>query len=366
MTEPASPAAPAAPAVAPAAGMTAVHYEHTPNFVSLLEQLGVSLWVTTYQAGKLLAVGAHGGAIHISFHNFEQAMGLAVRPDRIAVGSRRQIWTLRAAPDLAPRVQPAGKYDGCYLARSAHFTGPVHGHELAWAGEELWLVNTLFSCLATIESAFSFVPRWRPPFVTAWAAEDRCHLNGMALENGRPHYVTVLAETDTPGGWRPSKATTGCIYDVTTNTAIVRGLCMPHSPRVHNGRLWVLNSGRGELTAVERDSGRLEPVLGLPGYTRGLDFHGPLAFVGLSRIRETSVFGGLPIAERRAELCCGLAVVDVRSGRQVAGLRFHSGVEEIFEVKVLPGIRCPVVSGPLPDVDGSEAIWLVPQPRPLG
>src|SRR5262249_40120283 len=154
--------------------------------------------------------------------------------------------------------------------------------------------------------------------------------------------------------WRPNKATTGCIYDVMRNEAVVRGLSMPHSPRLAEGRLWVLNSGRGELALVDAAAKRAEAVASLPGYTRGMDFFGRYAFVGLSRIRETAVFGGLPIAERRQELCCGVAVVDCHTGQQVAGLRFHSGVEEIFEVKVLPGIRCPVFSGPLPDIDGND------------
>jgi len=349
----------------PASGMTAVRYEYTSGLVPLLEQLNISLLVTTYQAGRLLAVGTHQGTISIGFHNFEQVMGLAVKPDCIAVGTRRQIWLLWSAPALAPRVETVGKHDGCFLTRSAHFTGPVHGHELAWGDGDLWLVNTLFSCLCTLREEFSFVPRWRPPFVTAWAPEDRCHLNGLALDGGRPRYVTLLAETDTAAGWRPNKATTGCVYDVMRNEPVVRGLCMPHSPRLSEGRLWVLNSGRGELALVDTRAKRAEAVATLPGYTRGMDLFGRYVFIGLSRIRETAVFGGLPIAERRQELCCGVAVVDCHTGQQVAGLRFHSGVEEIFEVKVLAGVRCPVVSGPLPDIDGSDHIWLVPEPQPL-
>jgi hypothetical protein len=77
------------------------------------------------------------------------------------------------------------------------------------------------------------------------------------------------------------------------------------------------------------------------------------------------VFGGIPIAEHREQLRCGVAMVDLRTGQQVAWLAFHTGVEEIFAVQVLPGVRCPVVSGPLPDADGTQTIWLVPSP-PVG
>lgn len=365
MTTPAEPAPPPTddkPAEKPAEKYTAVNYEHTPDFVNLLDHLGVSLLVTTYQAGKLFTVGSHRGAIAIGFYNFDQVMGVAVKPGKVAVGSRRQIWFLRSAPDIAPRVEPAGKYDACYLTRSAHFTGMIHGHELAWAGDELWVVNTLFSCLCTIQEEFSFTPRWQPPFISALAAEDRCHLNGLAMENGKPRYVTVMAETDTAGGWRPTKATSGCVIDVPSGAVVARGFAMPHSPRLYDGKLWVLDSGHGRISLVEPNSGRVEPVAALQGYTRGGAFHGPYAFIGLSKIRETSVFGGIPIAENREKLKCGVAVVDLRTGRQVAGLAFNTGVEEIFAVQVLPGVRCPVVSGPLPDADGTQTIWLVPSP----
>jgi uncharacterized protein (TIGR03032 family) len=355
----------APPAGVPANAMVSVRYEHSGNLAHLLSQLGVSLLVSTYQAGKVLALGVHPGAVNFSFHNFEQAMGVAASPRRVAVGTRRQIWILRAAPDLAPRVDPQGKYDCCYLTRSAIFTGTIHVHEMAWVGDELWVVNTLFSCLCTVNDEYSFVPRWRPPFISTLAGEDRCHLNGMAMVDGEPRYVTCMAEVDTGGGWRPTKATSGCLIDVRSGETVVRGFAMPHSPRIHDGRLWVLDSGHGRLSVVDPAAGRAEPVAHLMGYTRGLAFHGPYAFIGLSKIRETAVFGGVPIAEKRDQLQCGVEVVDTRTGRVVSGLQFHSGVDEIFDVKVLPGIHCPLLSGPLPEADGTQAIWMVPHPAPL-
>lgn len=344
---------------------TAVHHEYSPNFAGLLDQLGISLLISTYQGGKLLAVGTHRGRLTISFHYFEQAMGVAVHPRQLAVGARQQIWFLHSAPDLAARVEPAGKHDACYLTRTAHFTGPIHCHEMAWAGDELWVVNTLFSCLCTLQDEFSFVPRWQPPFISSLAAEDRCHLNGLALEGGQPRYVTALGECDTPAGWQPTRASSGCLIDVASGATVARGFAMPHSPRLHEGRLWILDSGRGRLDQVDLNTGRAEPVAEFLGYTRGLAIHGPYAFVGLSRIRETSIFDGIPIAEQRERLQCGVAVVDLRSGRQVGHLSFCSGVEEIFAVQVLDGIRCAVLSGPLPDVDETQTIWLVPPPRGL-
>jgi uncharacterized protein (TIGR03032 family) len=350
-----------------------IRHEYTCTLPALLRQLDVSLLVSTYQAGKVVAVGVAQDELTLSYHNFEQAMGLAVKHDGIAVGARAQVWFLRSAPELAAQIEPAGRHDACFLTRWAHFTGQVQAHELAWSsphpqplspegrGEELWLVNTAFSCLCTLDARHSFVPRWRPPFISSLAAEDRCHLNGLAMADGTPKYVTALAETDTPQGWRADKVKSGCLIDVASGEAVARGLAMPHSPRVHDGRLWMLHSGAGQLVLIDPANGKAQTVTELPGYTRGLALHDRFAFVGLSRIRETATFGGMPIAERRPELKCGVGVVDLRTGRLAAHLEFVTGVEEIFDVQVLAGTRCPVLSGPYPTLDGAAPIWTVPQ-----
>jgi uncharacterized protein (TIGR03032 family) len=340
-----------------------VRYEHTLNLVPLLTQLQASLLVSTYQAGKVVVVGVSGGQLSLAYPNFERAMGVAVHPDRIAVGTQTHVWVLRHAPGLAGHLEPAGCHDACYLTRSACYTGPIQGHEMAWIGEELWIVNTLFSCLCTPHEQYTFVPRWRPPFVSTLAAEDRCHLNGLAVGGGQPRFVTALAETDTSQGWRPVKATAGCVIDLASGATVARGFAMPHSPRIHQGRLWLLDSGTGRLVLLDGATGKVETVAVLPGYTRGLAFHGGLAFVGLSRIRETSTFGGVPIAEKREQLRCGVAMVDLTAGRPVAYLEFKSGVEEIFDVQVLPGARCPLLAGPFAVAEGRPPIWVLPAPR---
>jgi uncharacterized protein (TIGR03032 family) len=277
-----------------------IRHEYTRSLAPLLSQLGVSLLVSTYQAGKVAAVGVAAGELTLSYHNFERAMGLAVKPNGIAVAARAQVWFLHAAPDLAARVDPGepGRHDGCFLTRCSHFTGAIQAHELAWVVDELWVVNTAFGCLCTLDGRPSFVPRWRPPFLTDLAADDRCHLNGLAVADGAPRYVTALAESDTPQGWRANKVESGCLIDVASGQTVARGFAMPHSPRVHCGRVWMLHSGAGQLVLVDLASGRAETVSELPGYTRGLALYDHFAFVGLSKIREASMFGGMPIAER--------------------------------------------------------------------
>ena len=342
-----------------------VRHEYTHTFPSILSQLGVSLLVSTYQAGKVVTVGIADGDLTLSYHNFERAMGLAVGPAAIAVGARAQIWLLKSAPDLARQIEPAGRHDACFLTRSSQFTGEIQVHELDWSGDELWLVNTAFGCLCTLDDRHSFVPRWRPPFISALAAEDRCHLNGLAMAPDaegvpRPRYVTALAETDTPQGWRPNKVTSGCLIDITSGQIVARGFAMPHSPRVHAGHVWLLHSGAGQLVQVDTARSHVQTVTELPGYTRGLAMYDRFAFVGLSKIRETSTFGGMPIASRRPELKCGVGIVDLQSGRLAAHLEFVTGVEEIFDVQIIPGTRCPALSGPYPNLDSTKPIWTVP------
>jgi len=317
---------------------------HTPNFPALLRQLGASLLVTTYQAGKLVMVRDEGDHLNTHFRGFQAPMGMALSGDRLAVGTRIQVWEFVNVPAVTAKLDPPGRHDACFLPRSSHVTGNIQIHEMAWGqGNALWVVNTRFSCLCTIDGSASFTPQWRPPFVSALEPTDRCHLNGLGMEGGRPRYVTALGATDAPAGWRENKARGGVLFDVASGESITRGLSMPHSPRWYAGRLWVCESGAGTFGVVDLKTGKYEPVALVPGFTRGLDFLGNFAFVGLSQVRESAVFSGIPITERLTEheRTCGVCAIDLTTGQVVALLRFETAVQEIFAVTVLPGRRYP-------------------------
>jgi hypothetical protein len=366
---------------------------HTSNFSTILQELGISVLVTTYQAGKLVMLRPDGERLNTHFRSFSKPMGLAVDGDRLAIGTSVEIWEYHNAPAVARRLEPAGRHDACFLPRSAVCTGDIQIHEMAWGrvegggwrveGQdglfrspstlhpppELWFVNTRFSCLCTRSNTHSFVPRWRPPFISALAPEDRCHLNGLCMAGGRPAFVTALGTTDTPGGWRENKKSGGVLLDVASGEVVTRDLSMPHSPRWYAGRLWVLESGSGGLGCIDPATRKYEALAVLPGFTRGLDFCGPLAFIGLSQVRESAIFSGIAIAERPLEQrCCGVWVVNIHTGQTVAFMKFEDAVQEIFAVQVLPGVRHPDVINDQPRlvadsfVVPDEALDLVPAP----
>jgi uncharacterized protein (TIGR03032 family) len=282
-------------------------------------------------------------------------MGVAVNNEVIAVGAHNQVWFLRASPGILANLKPPGHHDAAFLTRRSQYTGDIHCHDQAWIGSELWIVNTLFSCLCTLDPEYNFAPRWWPPFITSLTAEDRCHLNGLAASEGQPRYVTVMAEADTKQGWRPLRKTGGCVIDVASGTTVARGLMMPHSPRLANGKLYVLNSGFGCLEVLNPSNGQRDVVCDLPGYTRGLAVAGSLAFVGLSKVRTSSDWEGVPIADHPERLKCGVWVVDLNRGTPIGHFEFTSGANELFEVQVLRGVSRPFISGPLE----ANPIWKV-------
>jgi uncharacterized protein (TIGR03032 family) len=318
---------------------------HTSNFPGLLQRLHSSLLVSTLErASMLVLVRSEREALHTDFIALNRPMAMAVDSKRIVVGGWDRVYEFRNMPALAARLGLLEVHDAVYLMRNVHVTGAIFMHEIALSGEECWCVNTSFSCLCTLDQAHSFIPRWRPRFITGYAPGDRCHLNGLALQNGRPRFVTALGESNLFGGWRADKRN-GILIDVESGETVARGLFMPHSPRFYRDRLWLCESGKGSLATVDLETGKLETVIRLPGFTRGLDFEGPFAFVGLSQVRaasNTSV--EIEVTEKNPQRASGVWVVNIETAKTVAFLRFSGAVEEVYAVNLLRDAARPYVS----------------------
>jgi len=171
------------------------------QFTAWLAEQRVSLAFTTYQTGKLLLIGLRpDGRLSVFERTFNRCMGLWASPQTLYMSSLYQLWRFDNA--LEPGQLHNG-YDRLYVPQLGYTTGDLDIHDIAVdGGGRVIFVNTLFSCLATVSEHHSFVPLWRPPFVSKLAAEDRCHLNGLAIDDGRPRYVTAVSRTDVADGWR--------------------------------------------------------------------------------------------------------------------------------------------------------------------
>jgi len=324
------------------------------GFNDWLAASGGSIAFTTYQAGKLFLIGVNpDGRLSVFERTFPRCMGLAVSSDarQLFLATLHQIYRFDNA---VPSGQLHEGYDALYTPRASWVTGDLDVHDVMIGrdGRPIF-VNTLFGCLATVSDGYSFKPLWRPPFISRLAAEDRCHLNGVAGENGIPRYVSACSTSDVSDGWRDSRVGGGVIVDVAENKVILDGLTMPHSPRLHDGKLWLLNSGSGELGFHDPDGsggkGSFEPLAFCPGYARGLAFAGDLALVGLSLARDNRTFQGLGLEEalekKNASARCGLQIVDLKSGDAIHWIRIEGVVQELYDVAFLPGVRRPSAIG---------------------
>lgn len=307
----------------------------------ILENLNCSLALTTYQAGKVILLSPSGddGLVQLT-RNFRRPMGLAADGDRIAVATGHEVVVLENAPSLA-RAYPRrpGYYDAMFLPRMTLYSGAVDLHDMAWGSGHLWAVNTLFSCVCHVGGNFSFVPVWKPPFVSRLAPEDRCHLNGMAMHEGRPRYVTALGAADEPKGWRADRLGGGVVIETESGEIVVSGLAMPHSPRIYDGELYLLSSATGELLRADVDSGTSEVISRVPGFARGLARHGDYLFIAHSRLRKKHAFGDLPIASTNP--VAGVTLLHLPSGRIAGGITYLASCEEIYDVQVIPGYVRP-------------------------
>ncbi len=318
------------------------------HFNAWMASENLSIAFTTYQTGKLFMIGLQAdGRLSIFERTFPRAMGMWASADEFYMSTDYLLWRFR---NLVPPGENFQGYDRYYAPRMSWVTGDIDIHDMAMGADgKLYFINTLFGCLSTMDGDYSFRPLWKPPFLSKLAAEDRCHLNGLAMKDGKPKYVTAVSRSDVADGWRDRRSDGGIVMDIDSNEVVAEGFSMPHSPRVYDGKLWLLNSGAGHFGHVDTDTGQFTPTTFCPGYARGLSFHGGYAVIGLSTARENKTFQGLPLDEemksRDAEPRCGLMVVDMTTGDSVHWLRIEGVVKELYDVCALPGVRRPMLMG---------------------
>ena len=338
----------AIPAPAADAAKPKNNFLMSDGFIALLAKLNISLALTSYQSGKFYLLGRNPkGGLMIHARLFQKSMGLHVEGNTLLLATHYQIQ--RFENFLAKGKVINNMHDACYIPRTTYTTGMLDVHDIGQlANGQIIFVNTLFNCLATTSPKDSFIPVWKPPFITKMTSEDRCHLNGLAMDKGRPCYVTAAAQTDVLDGWRAHRAGGGVVIDVRTNEVVCDGLSMPHSPRLYAGKLWVLNSGTGELGTVNLQNRKFEALAFCPGFLRGLSFYGKYAFVGMSKPRNKH-FEGLSLDQKLTEAklapLCGIQVINIETGASSEWFNIDGAIGEVYDVAVLPGMRCPMSLG---------------------
>ncbi len=323
-----------------------VKYSVSPGFSSFLGSNRIGLAITSYQSGKFYLLGQNkDGGLLIDERFFRKAMGIAV-PDRQTILLATLFQVIRFKDVLEPGQEVNHLYDACFVPRDLYVTGELDAHDIGQLKDgRIVFVNTRYNCLATPSSRHSFTPLWKPPFVSKIVKEDRCHLNGLAMEDGVPRYVTAVSKSDTIDGWRDRRFDGGIVIDVATGEIVIGGLSMPHTPRLYNGKLYILNSGTGEFGWVEpaekAADAKFHVVAFCPGFVRGLAFHGKYAFVGLSKPRYER-FEGLALdkklAETDSEPWCGVQVIDLETGECAHWFRIDGVIGELYDVAVVPGV----------------------------
>ncbi len=320
-------------------------------FASWLADTKASIAFTTYQAGKLFLVGCQpDDRLSIFERTFARPMGLGVSERAMHMSSLFQLWRFE---NFLEAGQTYNGFDAVYVPISGHATGDIDIHDIhANPGGQALFVATRFNCLARYSESHSFKPVWMPPFIDRLCAEDRCHLNGMAMnvaEDKLPTFVTCISNSNVAEGWREHRLTGGLVLDVVSGEAVASGLSMPHSPRLRDGKLWLVQSGTGEFGFIELNTGKFVSVCFLQGFARGVAFIGEYAVIGLSRPRDLAEFSELKVSTRlqRESVMpkCGIAVVNLKTGDVEHTLEIDGVVEEIYDVAILPGVRRPMALG---------------------
>ncbi len=335
-----------------AAAAPKVEITTSRQFQDWMAEQHVSLAFTTYQAGKLFLIGLNSvGRLSVFERTFNRCMGLAGNGQTLWMSTLYQLWRLENA--LAPGETAEG-YDRFYIPRTAYTTGDLDIHDIGLGkNAKPVFIATLFGCVATLSETHSIRPLWKPPFISRLAAEDRCHLNGLAMADGVPRYVSAVSTTDVADGWREKRRDGGVVMDMRTNEVVLAGLSMPHSPRLADGALYLADSGTGRFGRVDLAMGAFEEIAFCPGYIRGMTIHRNFAVVGMSRPRHNKTFSDLALDDelkrRKVEPRCGLLVIDLKSGDIVHWLRLEGVVEELYDVVVLPGVARPMALGLVSD-----------------
>ncbi|GLQ30246.1 TIGR03032 family protein [Litoribrevibacter albus] len=349
---------------------------YSDNLPQILKVLNISLVITSYQAGQLILIRSDGDTVTTCSKEFPRPMGVYADQHHLTLGTATQVIDFQRCDGLLDQVRSGyldneqeltkkilekdekameaflnerrktinqvKKANALYLHRAAITTGMINIHDIAWGDEGLWVVNSTFSCLATLAPDSSFIARWKPPFISELVPEDRCHLNGMAMRDGKPRYVTTFNKENRRDSWAEEQQfDDGTLIDVQTSKILVDGMIMPHSPRYHEGKIYVCESGRGLVWRVDPESGAKTQMIQLPGFLRGMTFLDDIMLVGLSRVRDSDSNKDMPLRQEGIETVSGVWLINLNDDSVIAYIKFEDDVDQIYDIGIIPNGSFP-------------------------
>jgi uncharacterized protein (TIGR03032 family) len=347
----------------------------TDNFPKILTALNISLAVTSYQSARLILIRSDGESIDTNLKEFPRPMGIYADEERITLGTFTQVLEFKRSDDILESIKNGSldstenfskkalekekekmealkkqrdeeiseikKANALYLHRASLTTGMINIHDIAWGDEGLWVVNSTFSCLSTLSPDNSFVARWKPKFISELVPEDRCHLNGMAMKDGKPKYVTTFNMEDSRDSWSEGRIDYGTLIDVDTHEILLEGMIMPHSPKVYQDEIYVCESGLGVVWKYNPITKEKTQIVKLQGFTRGLYFYGGVMFVGTSQVRASEIKNPTPISTIYEETYAGIWMINLETSEEIAHLKFDGDVDQIYDITIIPDSTMP-------------------------
>jgi len=347
----------------------------TDNFAPILKALDISLAVTSYQSARLILLRSDGDTIDTNLKFFPRPMGIYADEDRITLGTFSQVLEFKRSDDVLNSIKNGSldntddfsrkvlekdkeemeklreqrdeeikeikNADSLYLHRASLTTGMINIHDIGWGDEGLWVVNPTFSCLSTLSPDSSFIAKWKPTFISELVPEDRCHLNGMAMLNGKPKYVTTFNMEDSKDSWSQGRIDYGTLIDIDTDEILIEGMIMPHSPKVYKDEVYVCESGLGVVWKYNPKTKEKTQVVKLQGFTRGLYFYGGVMFVGLSQVRASEIKNPTPLLKEYDETYAGVWMINLETNEEIGHIKFDGDVDQIYDIAIIPDSTVP-------------------------
>lgn len=301
--------------------------------------------VSCYRKNRLFCIGMQGsGHVSTYFATVLRPMGLAYddTDGTILSSERGNITTFKCkGSETCPQY---GYFDKLYLPTHVFLSSDTDIHDLRiGADSKLYYVSARFNSICMPSTENSFDVHWIPPWISTVdgmpPAEDRCHLNGMAIVDGLPRFVTSSCISDYSGAWREHHGE-GVVYDILNETIVASGLWAPHSPNWYDGKLWIAEAGTGQFGYVDLVERKFVAKKFLPGFIRGITIYNNFALINTSMDRHDYAFKDLPLGhlveQSGARVRSGVWIIDMNTFDVRHTFEFIDPTSELYDIIVLP------------------------------